>query len=1577
MSGGWHKPRTEHPEPATLPSRFPDNRLCDARLSLVGQGSFTADSMYVTDEDSASIADLYAATEDQTLTISADQGLLANDSDPDGDSLTASLVSGPSNGSLSLNADGSFTDTADTGYTGEDSFVYSVSDGALTDRATVTLNVQAILVNAGPSQTLLAGASTQLAGSIDPGDLSVSSIQWDFDYDGTTFVADTAGTGTLTPTYTWSNPGSYLVALQVTDTAGTTFQSLTAVLVKPADALLVQAGPDVTVTAGDSFTLSGSYTDLGSSVDTTNIAWDSNYDGQTFNPVITGTLTPTISYATAGTYEVALQVADDAGNTDVSVLQVTVNPISYIGPTADAGSDQTISAGSSTSFSGSYTDPDGTVSLANVAWDFNYDGSDFNPDVTDTLTPTLPTGVGPGTYTVALQVTDSNGLSSLSTLQLTVTNVAPTVNAGFNLTVTAGSVVSFSGSYTDVESTDDQMSWDFNYDGVTFNGGAANTLTPQHVFTTAGTYTVALQVSNDYGDSGLDTLTVTVLPSSGLVVDAGPDQFLNEGDTADFAASWSDASGTVDPNSAQWDFDYDGTTFVADASASGTLTPSYTYNTPGLYQVAVQLTDSTGDTEMGLLNVAVQDVAPTADAGDDQTVAEGSTVTFQGTASDPGGSGNSLQVAWDFDYDGSDFVADASANGSLTPSYVYTTPGTYLVALQATDQYGLSDLETMVVTVTDVAPTATVSNSGTTPMGSPVTFTVSNLVDQTPGDTPTISADWTGSGQFEEITSAELTQNADGSLSFTHVYNTASGPAGYSAVIEIDDGYGGATDYTQNVVVTAVPPTATFGPDSGSSTIDSTTPFLFTASEPFDGDTLPTFTYFVSLDGGAYSSGTSPLFQLPTGISDGQHTLTAYVEDAAGNSSNPITWTGTISDAQTIVVNSGTGDVQLDWDGAANPIAVTANSSYTIAGTVTGLSLTLLDANATYDLASNASIDSVSAADGVTNVALTVDTTGVGQNFPLFVGDGHIGTITMPVDSSLNVTDRGELGNIIGPGQAGELTGTTANDLVFRDLTGSITGLDHINDLDASGWLGQNTTQQVQSDTGIDTLTAFGVGARVQTDLNYQAGDYPMQLTVGAGGVSGAINAGNVSEATIKGFLNVLTILLLQGNLDAGDANITVIKETKANPTTNLFPELSYNSIAKGLLFSSQDPSRLTSLTVTKQLKEMQVNSSLTVDQNISVGSDFGALTVKGDLTIGTPMAPGNLMVSDGVLGPVTVQGNMTVTGLVRATTIEQIAVDGNLQAVIRGWKRLGQDVPFNGNVGEINVCGNFTGAVISDRRVEEINVGGNFLMRAGQNALISCPGSLGPVTVFGNIGGTYDGTGKFTKLAGNIFVNRITLLQSTTGSINLGLIEGKEGIGAILAPQGYLRGFVDTVNGSIANINVYSLQAAITAKASAGVLGQKSGYIGSIQAVNIINWVRIQAYRSIGRILDTGDANPGFTVEAQGGGSFAGGVQALRLLCPTATKFLGTVKFEAPGVLYDANQDYVYSVGQQLLQVATSIPGATQLTTWVVTGPMGATTKFWGVKFGLDATQAGTPFDVVDQRLNKPTTANLKIVKA
>ena len=73
----------------------------------------------------------YSTNEDTTLTVPA-PGVLPNYSDPDGDTLTAVKVTDPSHGSLTLNADGSFTYTPNPDYHGSDSFTYKANDGSLT-----------------------------------------------------------------------------------------------------------------------------------------------------------------------------------------------------------------------------------------------------------------------------------------------------------------------------------------------------------------------------------------------------------------------------------------------------------------------------------------------------------------------------------------------------------------------------------------------------------------------------------------------------------------------------------------------------------------------------------------------------------------------------------------------------------------------------------------------------------------------------------------------------------------------------------------------------------------------------------------------------------------------------------------------------------------------------------------------------------------------------------------------------------------------------------------------------------------------------------------------------------------------------------------------------------------------------------------------------------------------------------------------------------------------------------------------------------------------------------------------------
>jgi len=89
------------------------------------------------------VNDDYTTEEDTTLTVAA-PGVLDNDTDVEGDTLSSTVVNGPSNGSLTLNSDGSFDYTPNAGFVGPDSFTYKANDGSAdSNEATVTIDVTA------------------------------------------------------------------------------------------------------------------------------------------------------------------------------------------------------------------------------------------------------------------------------------------------------------------------------------------------------------------------------------------------------------------------------------------------------------------------------------------------------------------------------------------------------------------------------------------------------------------------------------------------------------------------------------------------------------------------------------------------------------------------------------------------------------------------------------------------------------------------------------------------------------------------------------------------------------------------------------------------------------------------------------------------------------------------------------------------------------------------------------------------------------------------------------------------------------------------------------------------------------------------------------------------------------------------------------------------------------------------------------------------------------------------------------------------------------------------------------------
>ena len=86
--------------------------------------------------------DAYSVEQDTQLVVTAPNGVLANDSDPDGNGIKAILVTGTSHGTVVLSESGSFTYDPDSGFVGTDSFTYKATDTkADSNVATVTISV--------------------------------------------------------------------------------------------------------------------------------------------------------------------------------------------------------------------------------------------------------------------------------------------------------------------------------------------------------------------------------------------------------------------------------------------------------------------------------------------------------------------------------------------------------------------------------------------------------------------------------------------------------------------------------------------------------------------------------------------------------------------------------------------------------------------------------------------------------------------------------------------------------------------------------------------------------------------------------------------------------------------------------------------------------------------------------------------------------------------------------------------------------------------------------------------------------------------------------------------------------------------------------------------------------------------------------------------------------------------------------------------------------------------------------------------------------------------------------------------
>ncbi len=223
-----------------------------------------------------------------------------------------------------------------------------------------------------------------------------------------------------------------------------------------------------------------------------------------------------------------------------------------------------------------------------------------------------------GIYNVTVTVDDGRGGVTSDSYAVTVTNVAPTANAGGPYAGTEGAGMSFNGSATDPGTDTFTFEWDFDYDGSTFaaDGSGAN---PTPVYTSNGTYTAALRVTDDDGDSDLATVTVDVAdtdPVAGFTVSPSA-PLVGE------VVTFTDASTSYDGITAwQWDFDV----AAGPSMDSDVQNPTHTYLSAGTYTARLTVGEADGDVSVLDQQVVVSTEPPPNSAP------TASTVTITGSA---------------------------------------------------------------------------------------------------------------------------------------------------------------------------------------------------------------------------------------------------------------------------------------------------------------------------------------------------------------------------------------------------------------------------------------------------------------------------------------------------------------------------------------------------------------------------------------------------------------------------------------------------------------------------------------------------------------------------------------------------------------------------------------------------------------------------------------------------------------------------------------------------------------------------------------------------------------------------------
>ncbi len=364
----------------------------------------------------------------------------------------------------------------------------TVSTGTFPTGPTSSFHMSASTVTVGQPVTFTDGS---IAGSV-----SISQWSWNFGSGATPSTSTLQVPGSVS----YSTTGSKIVSLTVTDSNGRTSTTTQTLVVSDT------GSPTASFTwtpIAPATNTAVTFTDTSTKGSGTINQWAWSF-GTGSSPATRNLQIPgTVTYSTPGQQLVSLTVTDTNGKTSTSTRQINVGNVYSNSPTAEFTiSNSNPNVGETLTFTDVSTAGSGTVNQ----WSWNFG------DGTPVATVKNPTHsyTTPGKETITLTITDSLSQKSIVTHTLDVNDyAAPSASFTFApATIAIGQTVTFTDASSAGSGTINQWSWNF---GSGASIATSNVQNPPVVsYSTAGTKTVSLTVTDSNGKTGTTTQTLTV-----------------------------------------------------------------------------------------------------------------------------------------------------------------------------------------------------------------------------------------------------------------------------------------------------------------------------------------------------------------------------------------------------------------------------------------------------------------------------------------------------------------------------------------------------------------------------------------------------------------------------------------------------------------------------------------------------------------------------------------------------------------------------------------------------------------------------------------------------------------------------------------------------------------------------------------------------------------------------------------------------------------------------------------------------------------------------------------------------------